>query len=169
MPRPTPGSFHAFYANYIAHVVVDDVPSAIEMYSKDIVTFWRNIPVEKHTHRYAEGKWNLKEMLQHVIDTERVFAYRALCIARKDTTSLPGFNEVSYAANSKASDRSWDDLLAELECTRQSTNLLLLSFDEEQLQQQGLANNNPVSVNAIGFIIFGHLLHHKKIVEERYL
>ncbi|WP_207493321.1 DinB family protein [Aridibaculum aurantiacum] len=169
MPRPATGTFPAYYANYISLVQVDDVPAAIETYSKDILTFWRNIPVEKHTHRYAEGKWDLKEMLQHVIDTERIFAYRALRLARKDTTPLPGFDEVAYAANSKASDRPWDDLLAEFECTRQSTNLLLLSFDEEQLQQQGFANDNPVTVHAICFIIYGHLLHHQNIISERYL
>ena len=169
MPKPAPETFPAFYANYIAYVDTETVKEAVDRYTNDIIKFWRNIPLEKEEYSYAEGKWTIKEMVQHVIDTERIFAYRAVCIARKDTTSLPGFDENFYATNSKANARSWDDLLAELEATRISTNFLLQSFDDEQLQEQGFSNNNSITVNAIGFIIFGHILHHIRVVQQRYL
>jgi uncharacterized damage-inducible protein DinB len=169
MPKPTPGTYPVYFDNYISLVDAGSVKDAIEKYSKDIIKFFRNVPVEKENHRYAEGKWSMKEMVQHIIDAERVFAYRAMCIARGDKTPFPGFDENTYAANSKASDRSWDDLLSELDCTRQSTNLMLQSFGDEQLQQEGTTNENRNTVNAIGFVIFGHLLHHIRVTQQRYL
>jgi len=107
--------------------------------------------------------------LQHIIDAERVFAYRALCIARKDKTAFPGFDENAYAVNSNANGRTLTDLQIEFSAVRHSTNLLFQSFFEEQLAEIGTASNNAVTVNAIGFIIIGHLLHHKNILEQRYL
>lgn len=169
MPKPATGTYPPSYHAYIAQVDTDTVRDAVDKYSKDIMKFFRNIPVEKETYRYAADKWSMKEMVQHIIDAERVFSYRAMCIARKDTTSFPSFDENAYAANSKADSRSWDDLLTELECTRQSTNLLLQSFDDEQLQQPGTASNHQITVNALGFTIFGHILHHINVVKERYL
>lgn len=169
MPRPATGTYPAYYETYISRVDAETATEAVEKYSNDIVKFWRNIPVEKEEYSYAEGKWTIKELVQHIIDAERVFAYRMLCIARKETISLPGFDENLYAANSNANARSWDDLLAELDCTRSSTNFLVLSLSEEQLQQQGIANGKPITANAIAYIVFGHILHHIRIVEERYL
>jgi uncharacterized damage-inducible protein DinB len=169
MARPTTGTYPAYYDKYISLVEADTIDEAVHKYSKEIMKFFRNIPVEKETFRYAADKWSMKEMVQHIIDTERVFSYRAMCIARKDTTPFPSFDENAYAANSKADARSWDDLLTELECTRQSTNLLLQSFDEEQLQQTGTASDQTNNVNAIAFTIFGHILHHINVVKERYL
>lgn len=168
MPKPTPESYPSFATNYVNLVEADSVKASVAKYSNAINDFFKNIPKEKIDYRYAENKWSVKEMLQHIIDAERVFAYRAMCIARKDQSSFPGFDEVSYAANSKASARSWKDLLDEFELTRRSTDLLLLSFDEEQLQQTGTTNNSSNNVNAIGFTLYGHLLHHRKILEERY-
>jgi uncharacterized damage-inducible protein DinB len=132
------------------------------------MVFFKNIPEEKAPYRYAEGKWSVKEMLQHIIDTERIFGYRALSIARKDTTPLPGFDENTYANASKAGERSLAGLIEELKAVRTSTDLLLKSFTEDDLQQTGITNGHPNTVNAIGYIIFGHILHHKKILEERY-
>ena len=169
MPRPALGSYPSYADNYVKLVEADSLKDAVAKYSNAIADFFKNIPLEKIEYRYAENKWSVKEMLQHVIDAERVFTYRAMCIARKDQTSFPGFDENSYAANSKASTRNWKDLLEEFELTRRSTDLMLLSFDEEQLQQTGTANNSPNNVNAIAFTLYGHLLHHKKILEERYL
>jgi uncharacterized damage-inducible protein DinB len=169
MPKPTPGTYPVYFDNYISLVDTDSLKDALDRYSPEIIKFFRNIPVEKESYRYAEGKWSIKEMVQHIIDAERVFAYRAMCIARGDKTSFPGFDENTYAANSKADERSWDDLLSELDCTRQSTNMLLQSFDEEQLQQEGTTNGSRNNVNAIGFVIFGHILHHVRVVQQRYL
>jgi len=170
MPKPTPGTYPVYFDRYISLVDTNDVKEAISKYSKPIMQFFRNVPVEKENYRYAEGKWSMKELVQHVIDAERVFAYRAMCIARHDQTHFPSFDENEYAANSKADNRSWDDLLSELECTRQSSNLLFQSFDEEQLSRPGFTGgDNPNTVNAIGFVMFGHILHHMNVVREKYL
>ena len=169
MARPQPGTYPAYFQNYVQQVDADSVMEAVEKYGMQVVESFKNIPAEKAGFRYAEGKWTLKEMLQHIIDTERIFAYRALTIARKDETPLPGFDENAYAANSKADARSWESLLSEFEALRGSTDLMLKSFDAEQLEQAGTTNNNPTTVNAIAFVVYGHILHHLNIVNERYL
>jgi hypothetical protein len=107
-------------------------------------------------------------MLQHVIDTERIFAYRALSIARKEPAALLGFDENEYAKNGTGDNRNWKDMLTEWRVVRQSTNLLFASFTEEQIKAMGMASGQPISVNALGFIIFGHALHHLHILKERY-
>ncbi|MDB5191127.1 MAG: hypothetical protein JWQ96_690 [Segetibacter sp.] len=169
MPKPTPGSYPSYAANYINLVDAENIKEALEKYSNTVADFFKSISGDKIDYRYDENKWTIKEMLQHLIDAERVFAYRAMCVARKDQTSFPGFDENSYAANSKADRRSWEDLLEEFELTRKSTDLMLLSFDDEQLQQTGITNNSANNVNAIAFTLYGHLLHHIKILDERYL
>jgi hypothetical protein len=108
-------------------------------------------------------------MLLHIIDTERIFCYRALCIARGEKNSLLGFDEDEYAAHSDANNRSWDSLVADFLAVRQSTLLLFKSFSEEAMQRSGLANNNPLTVISAGFIILGHFYHHKGVAVERYL
>jgi hypothetical protein len=170
MAKPTPGTYPAYFENYIKLVEVDTPQEAIEKYTASLDSFFTAIPSAKHLYKYAEEKWTVKEMLQHIIDTERIFAYRALSIARKDKTPLPGFDENAYAiAAANTNHRSWDSLIDEFKAVRKSTDLLLQSFNEEQLQQNGTTNERPNTVNAIGFIIFGHIIHHKKILEERYL
>ena len=111
----------------------------------------------------------MKELLQHVIDAERIFSYRILRIARKDKTPLASFDEDNYAANSLASERNFDSIKEEFLAVRKATDLLLLSLNEEQLAQQGIASELPVTANAIAFITFGHMLHHKGVLEEKYL
>ncbi|MEJ7830944.1 MAG: DinB family protein [Segetibacter sp.] len=168
MPKPIPGTYPAYMEKYVMLVEADSVRETINKYAQSLMVFFENIPEEKAGYRYAEGKWSVKEMLQHIIDTERIFGYRALSIARKDTTPLPGFDENTYANASKADERSLAGLIEELKAVRTSTDLLLKSFTEDDLQQTGITNGHPNTVNAIGFIIFGHILHHKKILEERY-
>ena len=107
--------------------------------------------------------------MQHVIDTERIFNYRSLAFARKEAASLPSFDENSYAANSNANARPWKDLVAELKAVRKTTEQLFDSFSDEVLNNSGIANNKPFTVNALGFTTIGHLYHHKKVIEERYL
>lgn len=169
MPTLATGTYPPYFSKYINLVDADSVTEAIEKYSDAIINFFRNIPAEKIDYRYAEGKWSIKEMLQHIIDTERIFAYRALRIARHDKTPLPGFDEGSYAAAANASARSWQSLLQEFEAERKSTDLLLQSFTHDQLQQSGTTNEHTNTVIAISFIVYGHLLHHINIVKERYL
>lgn len=169
MPNLTPGTYPAFIKSYLSFVNADTVAEAIEKYSDSINNFFKNIPREKVIYRYAEGKWNIKEMLLHIIDAERIFAYRALRIARHDKTPLPGFDEKSYAKAANADERSWESLLQEFEAVRKSTDLLLQSFTEEQLEQSGTTNNEPNTVKALSFLVYGHILHHINVLKERYL
>lgn len=169
MPRPDLATVPAFFHRYIQQVQESEVVPAIENNTKEMVAFISSIPEEKWSYRYAEGKWSIKEMIQHITDAERIFSYRALCFARGEKVSLPGFEENNYAAASKADNRTKDELVKEFTIVRKSAEALYQSFDEEQLQQTGKANNNPVSVNAIGFIIPGHAKHHLNILKERYL
>ena len=169
MPRPdlsrVPVSFH----NYINQVPEDDLTKSFKIQSEVFIRFLENIPPDKYDYRYAEGKWTLNELLQHVIDAERIFCYRALCFARKDATPLPSFDENSYAENSRAQNRNWNDLIEEFKAVRRATEYLFSSFDKEQLDSSGVSNKNPNYVLGMGFITIGHTLHHKKIIEERYL
>jgi hypothetical protein len=169
MPRPDLNRVPVYFHNYINQVSEDDLMQAMRNQTAFFIQFLKNIPADKRNYRYAENKWTTKEVVQHIMDTERIFAYRALCIARKDTTPLPGFDENNYAANSKAADRKWDEMVDEFIAVRQSTELLFNSFDEEQLESSGNAGNKLIYVAGIGFTIVGHSNHHKKIIAERYL
>ena len=169
MSKPIESTFPAYFKKYIDQVDEDILKEAFKSQQETIDTFFDAIPEEKTNAGYGPGKWSLKELLQHVIDTERIFNYRSLAFARKETASLPGFEENDYAANSNANERSWKSLCEELKVIRKSTELLFNSFSDEALQSSGLANNKPTTVLAMGFITIGHLYHHKNIVEERYL
>jgi uncharacterized damage-inducible protein DinB len=169
MPKPIEGTFPPYFATYINKVTDDDVTEAFRNQKGVVDTFFDNIDEEKANASYAAGKWTLKELLQHLIDTERIFAYRSLCIARKEMNSLPGFDENEYAANSQANSRSWKSLVEEFKLVRRSTEMLFDSFNEEMINQPGFSNNNRVTVNALGFITVGHLVHHIGVIKERYL
>jgi hypothetical protein len=167
--RPDLSRVPVFYHNYINHVPQDDLLDAFNVQSPAFITFLENIPPEKRDYRYDKGKWTIKEVLQHVIDSERIFAYRALRFARKDPTLLPGFDEKIFADNAKASGRDWNNLAGEFRVVRMSSEYLFTSFDEDQLDATGTANNSPVYVLGIGFIVVGHAMHHMKVIKERYL
>jgi uncharacterized damage-inducible protein DinB len=169
MPRPDASEFPEYFSRYISRVNTDSLSEAVETYARSLGDFYKNLPEEKADYRYAPGKWTLKELLQHVIDAERIFAYRLLRIARKDKTPLASFDENTYAENSLAAERSFKDIKDEFLAVRKSTDLLIISLNESQLAEQGVSSNLPVTANAIGYIIFGHMLHHKAILEERYL
>lgn len=169
MPKPELSTIPSFYHTYVNRVQEDDILTALRNSNEKTTSALHSIPAEKWTFRYAEGKWSILEMVQHMIDTERIFAYRALCIARGEKASLPGFDENAYAATSGADYRIKDDLLEEWSVVRNATILLFQSFKEEHLQRKGTANNNPIGVVAIGFIAAGHGLHHLSILQERYL
>ncbi len=169
MSKPVDGTFPTYFKNYIDLVVEDNLKDALKNQESDINNFFVSIPEAKSNDPYAPGKWTLKELLQHIIDTERIFNYRALALARKEKNSLPGFDENEYAANSNANNRNWKDLCEELIAVRKATVILFNSFTDEVLHHSGFANNKPVTVLALGYVIAGHLNHHKKIVEERYL
>jgi hypothetical protein len=168
MPRPSVTEYGAFYQTYINYTSGKDYSILVQQYNERIIEAWNAIPTEKINFAYAPDKWTIKQMLQHVIDTERIFAYRALAIARKEPAALLGFDENEYAKNATASHRNWKEMIAEWKILRQSTNILFGSFTEEDLKQKGTASNLPISVNALGFIIFGHALHHLHVLKERY-
>lgn len=168
MAQPNFQKIPEFYHNYVKLVTEADLASAFKNYSKEIIAYLKNIPPEKWNHRYAEGKWSVKELVQHIIDAERIFCFRALTFARKDNKLLPGFDEDHYTAVSKADRRTPQSLIEELEAVQSSSAKLFESFDAEQLLAEGNANNRQFYVEAIGYITIGHCRHHKKILEERY-
>ena len=158
-----------FYKSYIQSLEDVELIEELEICLHEFIKFVQNIPMDKFDYRYEVGKWTIKEIIQHLIDSERVFSYRALRISRNDKTPLPGFNENEYVDNSNVNDRNLQGLLTELAVVRQATLSLFNSFSQEQLIKIGIASNNEVSVRAIGFIIIGHQKHHQKIFAERYL
>lgn len=169
MPRPANHEYAPFYQTYIQKVQAEDLHMALAQHSRASLAFWQNIPEQLADYAYAPGKWTVKQLLNHLIDTERIFAYRALCIARGDQTPLPGYDENDYADAAKVDHRSLIDLAHEFQAVRSATLALFNSFGEQELSRTGNANGNAMSVNAIGFIIIGHALHHESVVRERYL
>jgi uncharacterized damage-inducible protein DinB len=158
-----------YYKPYIEALGEVDLLNELEHSFITFIDFLKTIPTEKLEYRYAEGKWTIKDIVQHLIDAERIFAYRALRIARKDQTPLPGFEENEYVETAFANNRTMEDLIEEFTIVRKSTLSLFKTFTEEQLMQMGTASEKPVSVRAIGFITLGHQKHHEKIIKVRYL
>lgn len=169
MPNVNLSRVPEFYHKYINKVTQKELLPALDEHVKSSYEFFAGIPEEKWSHRYAEGKWSIREVLQHIIDAERIFAYRALTFARADKTELPGFEENDYAKNSEADRRAKTDLIEEWQHVSRSSQKLFQSFSNEQLEQEGVANGNPVYVKGIGFILCGHALHHIGVLKERYL
>lgn len=161
--------YSKFNATYIQAIENVELFEELEISLHSFIKFVQNIPMDKFDYSYAEGKWTIKEIIQHVIDTERIFAYRALRISRNDKTPLPGFEENDYAVNTDAKSRSIQDLLTEFSAVRHSNLLMFKSFSDQQLTRIGTASENTISVRAIGFILIGHQKHHQKVFEERYL
>ncbi|WET02706.1 DinB family protein [Flavobacterium sp. YJ01] len=157
------------FGTYLKQAGEGKLIEELEISLHEFIRFVQNIPMDKFDYRYAEGKWTIKEIIQHVIDTERIFAYRALRFSRNDKTPLPSFEEQDYADNSNANSRSIQELLTEFSAVRHSNLLFYKSLSDEQLKRIGTASNNQISVRALGFVIIGHQKHHQKVFEERYL
>jgi uncharacterized damage-inducible protein DinB len=165
----TSTEYAPFYAAYLGTIKNVDLIEELEICLHDFIKFVQDIPMDKFDYRYAEGKWTIKEIIQHLIDTERIFSCRAMRISRNDQTPLPGFDENDYVVNSDAKERNLQGLLTEYAVVRQSTLSLFKSFSKTQLLRTGTASNFTVSVRAIGFITIGHQKHHQQIFKERYL
>lgn len=163
MTRPKPGEYNEYYQRYIARVP-DDVMSALANQTDETVALLKGVDGE---FRYAPGKWTVSEMLGHLIDSERIFAYRALRIARGDQKPLAGFEQDGYVQN--APHCSLADLIEEFRVVRQSTILLFRHLDEAAWSRTGTASEYPVSVRALAFLIAGHELHHRAVLKEKYL
>ena len=167
--RPNADEFAPFYAGYLQQVPDGDVVEALIGGAEIAAALLHDVQEEVASKAYAPGKWTLKEVVQHLADAERIFAYRALRIGRGDATDLPGWDENVYAPASGANERSLESLLDELESVRESTVTLFEGLPEAAWTRSGLANGQKVSVRAIAWIAAGHLLHHLEIIQERYL
>ena len=162
--------YPVFYQPYIS--VLDENISLLDLLEQSLERFEQtlyDVAKEKQEYRYQKGKWTLKELVQHMIDAERVFVYRALRYSRKDQKDLPGFDENMYVSNYEINKRSYHSLLDEFCLIRRATLLMFQDFDESVLDMTGTSENNSISVRALGFICSGHIIHHLNIIEERYL
>ena len=163
------GVFPPHFDKYISLVKNEVLNSILEKQLMKIENFFSSIPEDKWLYKYEENKWTIKEVLQHITDTERVFNFRAFVFARKDPNTFPSFNENDYAKNSNANNKSGQDLIHEFVAVRRSTQLLFKGFSESQLMAVGKASSYEMSVSAMGYLIAGHLAHHLNILKERYL
>ena len=166
--RPDSSEYAPYYAGYIALVPEDDVLSAIETQSSETQKVLASLSDSSASHRYAEGKWSVKELLGHVIDAERVFGYRALCISRGDQNALPGFDEKTYIANANFDSWRIGDLGEMYALVRRANIVFFRNLAEGAWDRRGIASENPVSVRALAFMIVGHERHHLKVLRERY-
>jgi hypothetical protein len=161
--------YHPYYEPYIKVLGNANLIDALETGLNTITGFIKNIPEDKMAYAYADGKWSVAEVLVHLMDTERIFQYRALRFARNDKTELKGFEQDDYIPESEANGRDKEELLREFLAIRNSSIALFKSFREEKLKRSGKANGATMSVRALGCIICGHQAHHFNILKERYL
>ncbi|MGH9443707.1 MAG: DinB family protein [Thermoanaerobaculia bacterium] len=170
IPKPGTDEFPAYAAMYID--LLPDDGSVLEELVRNIETTKRlvsSVAPERLAYRYAPGKWTIKDIVAHLADDERVYAYRALRFARGDATELPGFDQEAFARGSNANDRPIDELLRELAAVRAATVLLFERFPEDALLRSGIADGSRTSVRAIAYHLAGHELRHVRIIRERYL
>ncbi len=169
MPRPNSTDYSLFSAHYVMSVKEDDLNLALNNQQKLLEDFLTSIPESKADYAYAEGKWTVKQLLQHIIDTERVFAFRALWFARDSSQPLTSFDENIFAKAANVQNRTIDSLRQEMLAVRKSTTFLFENFTENDLNKKARLNDHLVTVNALGYILVGHVTHHLQIYKERYV
>ena len=170
IPRPEPSEYVPYYETYISRVPPKgNLLTVLEDQRRETQQLLAGLSDAKALHRYAPGKWSIKEVVGHLMDTERVFCYRALAFGRADASPLPGFDEKAWAPAGRFDARSLKDLAAELDVVRRATIALFSGLDADALARRGTANNNPITVRALAWIIAGHERHHVAILRERYL
>lgn len=167
--HPQTGEFDPYYSKYLALVPEDDVIGAIEAQGRITDALLQGLSETQAAHRYAEGKWSVKQLVGHVADATRVFAYRLLSIGRGEQRSLPGFDEKSWAETGRFDDRTLAELIDGLESARTSAVHVLRALPEDAWSRLGAANDSPISVRALARIIVGHERHHMNVLRERYL
>jgi uncharacterized damage-inducible protein DinB len=167
--RPQSNEYAPYYDRYISLIAEPNALEALERQLAEMMPVLRSITEAQGDHRYAAGKWSIRQVIGHLIDAERVFAYRALRFSRGDRTPLPGFEENDYAETAGSERRSLRDLIDELELVRRSTLAMLRGLDDAAWTRIGTANDVEMSVRAIAFVIAGHGRHHTKLLQERYL
>jgi uncharacterized damage-inducible protein DinB len=166
--RPDATEYAPFYAGYVALVPEADVVSALRDSGREIAAALATIPESRGGFRYAEGKWSIRELVGHVIDAERIFTYRALRLARADSTPLPAFEENDYVRSAGSDARTMADLVAELRAVRESTVHMFGSFPDEAWTRRGTVSGREISVRALASITAGHARHHLNMLRERY-
>lgn len=166
----TPSEYNSYYDPFIK--MIDSgvtLIRALEESKDEVTSFFKDIPSGKLSYRYDIGKWTPKEVLVHIMDTERIFSYRALRFARKDKVNLLGFDQNDFVPPSKANARTIDSLIEEYKTVRDATIVLFKNFDDTMLKEIGMGSGSAMSVRALGFITVGHEKHHVSIIKERYL
>jgi uncharacterized damage-inducible protein DinB len=158
-----------FYHRYLQQIPEGDIITLLQQQAEELITSLQHLPPEKQNFAYGPGKWTIKELFGHMIDTERIMAYRALCIARGEKQPLPGFEENEYVAHAAFAERELGSLLEEYRLQRQSNLVLFQSFSPETLQRTGTSNNFPATVRGLITVIAAHEFHHMQILKERYL
>jgi hypothetical protein len=167
--KPDASEYPPYYSPYIKLAEDNDLVTSLKNSEKELGELINSIPEEKADYRYDQGKWSIKEVMVHLNDAERVFAYRALRFSRNDKTELAGFDENTWVPESNAGHRTLKDILKEHTHVRQSSLSLFENITEDMALRKGLANGKEISVRALGFIIAGHALHHVNTIRDRYL
>ncbi len=169
MRRPEKNEYTSYFEEYIKDVQGNEPIRNLEDQFQEIQSLLQSLSNDKANYTYSQGKWTIKEVLGHIIDSERIMGYRALCISRKEKQSLPGFEQDDYVKESNFKDRTITNLLEEYRTVRKSTISLFKNFNDDMYYQRGVANDKEVTVLALLYIIAGHEMHHMKILKERYL
>jgi hypothetical protein len=167
--RPQSSEYSPYFNRYLNHVPDGDVLEMLGTQIEETAALLEGLAPDKGEHRYAPDKWSIKEVLTHMIDVERVFAYRALRFSRNDTTPLPGFDQDPYIDACNAAERTLADLVAEFRSVREASLTLFRGMSEAMLAHRGVASGADLSVRAVPWILLGHERHHLIILRERYL
>lgn len=168
IPPPAADEYASFYADYVAHAEGQDLPAAYGTQLAELQARLGGLDPARWRHRYAEGKWSVQELVGHLCDAERVFAYRLLRIGRGDATPLPGFEENAFVAAARSDDRTLPDLLEEFAALRRATILLAAHLPGEGWTNRGTASGKEVSARALAAILYGHVAHHLNVLRDRY-
>jgi hypothetical protein len=166
--RPDKDDYGPFYQNYIDQVPEGDILQLLDENSLRFVTKLKDLSKTEWDHSYQSGKWTVKEIIMHIIDTERIMSYRALRVARGDSTPLPGFEQDDYVQNMEISLRSSSSIIKEFKSVRASTETLFHNLERGAWNQRGVASGYPITVNALAYIIIGHIYHHLNVLKEKY-
>ena len=169
MNRPEPSEYAPYYEGYVSLVPETDIIPVLENQIQELRSLIAAVPEERGSHAYAPGKWTIKELLSHLIDGERIFAYRALRISRGDETPIEGFDQDPYIEHSHANDRSFSSLVEEFDLTRRANMAMFRNMRDADWERSGTASDNAVSTRAVAWIMAGHVRHHVNIVKARYL
>lgn len=169
MQRPRSDEYAPAFERYVSRVTETDVEDALRRQRDELPAALRGVRGPAERHRYAQGKWSVREVVGHLIDCERIFGYRAVCVARGEKAPLPGFDEDEYAAQATFDEYPLEELLQEFVHVREGHLAFFRHLNEEAWRRRGISNGNPVSVRALAFVMVGHVRHHLAVLQERYL